>query len=159
MDNLSSLETKLEEILTKGAKTLKIEYFNFAIRLEEQAKNIGIDSVYFHKSLMKLNNRPIDENVKIRKQDLLNVYPEIKCEQGLKLFAEYNVIYHSSFFERMKTPYDGFVGIMYEYNKANFEHDDLSMEFKQYKASLKKAELECELDSINKEIKDKKLKI
>jgi hypothetical protein len=159
MNNLSLLANKLEDILTLGAQTLKIEYFNYAIALEEQAKNIGIKAISFQRHSMIINNRPISESVTIRRQDLLNVYPEVKVDEGLKLFSDYNVIYQSSFFDRMKKPYDGFVGIMFDGNEAKFEHNDLTMEFKIYKANLKKEELECELFNINQEVKDKKLKI
>lgn len=157
--NLSSLELALEEIMVKGAEGLKTAYLNFAILLEEKANNIGIKSIYFNKALMTINNRPVKENVTIRRQDLISVYPEIECEAALKIFAEYNIIYESPFFERMKKPYDSWVGIMLYDNELKFENTELSMEFKTYKANIKKEELENELQNNDSKVDNKKLKI
>ena len=157
-DDLPSLELALEEIMMKGAERLKVAYFNFGILLEEQANNIGINSIYFNKDLIHINKRPVKEHTKIRRQDLLNVYPEIKCEEALNIFAAYNAIYESPFFNRMKNPYDGFVGLMFYDNELRFEDTNLSIEFKKYKACIKKEELENELSNSSEKL-EKKIKI
>jgi hypothetical protein len=157
-DELPSLELALDEIMMKGAERLKIAYFKFGILLEERANNIGINSIYFNKDLIHINNRPVKEHTRIRRQDLINVYPKIECETALQIFAEYNTIYKSPFFDRMKNPYDGFVGIIFNDNELRFEHIGFSMEFKIYKANLKKEELESELSNFSAKM-EKKIKI
>jgi hypothetical protein len=155
---LLALESDLEKIMVKGSEELKKAYFQFAMLVEKEAKSIGIHSLNFRKDLMRINNRPVEENVTIRKQDLLSVYPEIECEPAMKLFEAYNAIYKSSFFERMKAPYQGFVGLRFNDNEVRFENVDLIMEFKTYKAEMMMEQLTKDLSIENKK-EEKKLKI